>query len=461
MGRYSVGLATVRRSPRGGDYAGEMVSTRPGLETPRELFERLERNTQARGGWRYTLEQRHVDRSLHALGVAPDERGEPLASARATMSELAALHLRELAEHMPEEMRRFVLDERRLVAGALNAPDVNAHALRAANGGWLIVVSQGLVGFVFKVIRALGRHVLFTEDGPEQIPEVQETAALIASSFDWYLVTGAPLGPDFPIGPAQLRLASDVSAYSQRFVVAHELAHHLLDHVAAGTRSMRVGGTHVDAMAVTKAQELEADALGLQMLLASTLTRGPDLPPTIRAYAGAELLFHTTGLLEAYAKAPASDTHPPASERLAGIRSRIERMTEHHATVRAFAVQIDRLVAAVRPHVLSAERRATALAAQPDCDARVRGLVERHAGAGEEGFRAFHAAVVQIADRFCAEVICRAFGGELRRAVLDLGTAAAGAERADAQGRTILLARFLDATEAWRPAVVARAGLAV
>jgi hypothetical protein len=437
----------------------EPVAPQAGVspETPAELLARLRSEGLGEDGYATTMYDDELAKFvMRRLALTDEQQKEAEAFGREYSGRRSRYLLEELAATLPAEARPALLDERNLLVADVHAPEVNAHALRAANGGWLILFNAGLMTFVYKLARALGTHFTFEEDEEtDEAPPLERTAELIAQVFDWYLATGIPHGPDFPIRPDQMHMASLLTTQAELFVLGHELGHHVLNHTEQGTRSMLVNGLVVDALDVSKQHELEADAVGLKLTLETT--NGENRPEPHVAYAGIELFLQVVGMLEAYAAAPESDTHPSAAQRLASVRALLAQATSHHEAVSSLARAVEQMLDAIRPHVLSPERRERALADEEACTRRVAELVEQFAyrdGPRHVPFReAFHEQLEAVA----AEPQLRALGRALRAAAVDVEDAGTAKTRGRAHARLGLVLGFLGTNPVYRMAVVERA----
>lgn len=253
--------------------------------------------------------------------AASEELRQAMLSVEGKGDALFTQRMHTLLEHFPPELRKRLLDERNCAIGRVWTRDVNAHALRAGNGGWLIVVNEGLVAFVYKFLRALIIRMRW-RDAELGVPPGGPTvygANMIAIIVDWYKTTGFAAGPDFPVTAEQMHSASLFATGAENFVIAHELAHQVLDHPARAPRSMLVNATEVEAAATSPADEHEADTWGLRFILDSL--QGQEGSAFAIAYAGVEAFFLAASVLEEYVGRPRCDTHPPADERLAEVRA--------------------------------------------------------------------------------------------------------------------------------------------
>lgn len=263
-------------------------------------------------------------------------------------------HLRKLLDNVNLEpgLRATLLDEDACLIRQIWTREVNAHALLARNGGLLIVVNAGLVAFIYKFARALSLQLPTVDEQGKSVPPpasaAEQGASLVAIVLDWYKSTGFPAGPDFPVTPQQIVTASRLTTAAEEFVAAHELAHHILGHTQREPRRMLVNRHDVPAAPTMPHDEHEADTWGLRFVLDAL--QGQQGQEFAWAYAGVELFFAAVGMLEEHAGAPPSDTHPPAAERLAEVRSFLQQITlpEGFATLTRFSDQLAGWVDEVR-----------------------------------------------------------------------------------------------------------------
>lgn len=431
---------------------------RASLQTPRDLLAQIDAELTEERAFRFPeLDLMPTDPILDRVGVPADQRQIVVSLFKDHRTEWVRSLLEQVVVGLPDELKAFLLDEQSVLAAEVNTGDVNAHAIQAPNGGWLILLNRGIISFAYKAARAFAIHFRFDGDPEKSAPERERTADLIATVFDWYLVTGIPLGPDFDIEPRQMAVASRIATEAEKFIVAHEVGHHLLGHVAAGTRSMLVAGQAVKAMDVSYQQELDADHMGLRLSLESITSTEPF--DYNLAYAGIEMFLQVVSLLEAYAAAPESDTHPSAAERLAALRKTLatEVDPKHKDAIDDLAIAMDDLLKEIREHVLSADRRQQALKRQPEFDALLLNLVEQHAHRTDMRHVPFREAIEKLQFQFSPEVICRGLATELRRGFEDFAKEKGDEERSEAHDRMTLMVGFIETNAVFREAVMERA----
>jgi len=61
--------------------------------------------------------------------------------------ELDELLLRMVLEQLPSELNPLLVNKNSFALAPLNLPEINAQAMAAANGGWLVVMHGGLNAF--------------------------------------------------------------------------------------------------------------------------------------------------------------------------------------------------------------------------------------------------------------------------------------------------------------------------
>ena len=230
-----------------------------------------------------------------------------------------------IAKRYPKEAAELFTDKEFLYVGLLDLSEVNAKAMVAPNGGWLIVLNRGLPTFLYEVARAVStRSVGEDPDGHrpfgESTPDWEETCRWIAEIFAWYRGVGRPAAFDFPIHPAQIMIAGELAIYSEQFVVSHEMAHFLAGHIENPfSRRKLLAYLPTDMPSSSWEQEFEADRAGLRTLWGKL--GDPDTQSEqMDAYTGADFFLQVMSLFEELAEIPPSETHPPSKLRLERMR---------------------------------------------------------------------------------------------------------------------------------------------
>ena len=226
-------------------------------------------------------------------------------------------------KQLPSELKPLLVNKDSFALGMLNLPEINAQVMVAINGGWLVVIHEGLYAFFYKIARALATcRIEQGEDGvmklhDDTLIQFKEVSHLIAETLLNYIHFGLPLSRFLPIDFKASLLGGNLAAKTEIFVVCHELAHQMLGHLETSKRkSILIRNVEVEVPVTNWEQEFEADALGLRLLLEQARTPH-DLSMT---YAGISFFFQTMVLLEEFTQFQGSNTHPPSSVRLKKIR---------------------------------------------------------------------------------------------------------------------------------------------
>lgn len=351
--------------------------------------------------------------------------------------------LEHLARPMDSEFRDFLLDKESVLVAELNTGSVNACAIKAPNGGWLIALNRGLLSFFYGVTRALSTHMR-VEGEPADIQPGSRAGVHMAVTYDWYVATGLAVGSEFAVTPLQLNLASQLATAAETFVLAHEIAHHYLGHVqVARLKTLRLGQHEVDVMETRREHEHEADIVGLRLVLEASRDGG-ELDPPI-AYAGAELALRSLQVLDEYRGIPVPTTHPTSAERVRILREALQANVtpDEFSYLTDIADSFGEVFEVEAEHVVSRDRRQRALARRPEFEEFLGSLVDRYASENRDQHRQFYAEFLARQMDFHPEVICLAVATELEMA----GEAAYGNDGhvADfqAMARLMLLLRFL------------------
>ena len=73
---------------------------------------------------------------------------------------------------LPDKLKPLLIDGDSFALGILNLPEINGQAMAAPNGGWLVVIHEGLCAFFCKVARALAIcHIEHGEDGVKRLAD--------------------------------------------------------------------------------------------------------------------------------------------------------------------------------------------------------------------------------------------------------------------------------------------------
>jgi len=295
--------------------------------TPKELLAELQEATRRYPPERSRPQSPHLDRLLEfeeSLGRDRAKIEQDMERWYEENRDWGEELFREVIKNLPEEGKDLFDDSNFFAVGTLDKVEVNAQAIKAGNGGWLILLNIGLFTFLYKVARALAtRFVAVDKNGERPYGDAsiafEETCRLVAEVFTWYAGAGIPFGSDFPIHPAQLTIANLLATYAEQFVICHELAHHVMGHVTGGTeKNILIANVPVQTSNWNWEQEFEADEGGLRFLLwKGDVLGGND---TVMRYTGADFFLQVMSLYEELTNFPGSETHPPSVERLNRLR---------------------------------------------------------------------------------------------------------------------------------------------
>ena len=233
-----------------------------------------------------------------------------------------------LVKALPAELsssRDWLLNPSNVAFLVGQTPRLNALSMRTATG-YLIVLNQGQITLMYKVIRAICTRISIPSE-PNQ--ELDDLAEIVAQILDWLRSAyNVPISQDFAIGPEQLRIAVDLAVLAETFILCHELSHIFRRHLDGRQEEafLNVDGMEFNALQPRFEEEVAADLSGVQLLL----DVAPHLGFTVEvAVAGYELYLFSLMLLE-YAMSgydpsppPLSADHPPARYRLGVLRQHV------------------------------------------------------------------------------------------------------------------------------------------
>ena len=182
--------------------------------------------------------------------------------------------------------------------------------------GYVIALNRGLLTFFYSLTKLiLCRAAVFP--GLEKDPSLKSPIRPILSSdsveslikrlIDIYLRGGIPELPpgEVIIKDERLYLLGSLYLYAAMFVLSHELAHLLLNHLEV---------TH------TKTQEFEADEAGFAILLNYLYAKKDDFE-IMKAIASVQITFLYLNFIEKIGRFK-SGTHPPAEKRMYQLREK-------------------------------------------------------------------------------------------------------------------------------------------
>lgn len=228
-----------------------------------------------------------------------------------------------LKPRLPDQM--FELFEEGFIAvGEVNDRNPNAYVKSVDREGYAIIFHTGLKDFIYRVARILSTR--FTPAGTQDdsrwvVPNMAETARLIAEVFWWFQETSGAFGPQYAIEPNQVKIANLLSLEAEKFLLGHEIGHAFdmaLDHnhplfsKTSSTLPMKFREEHV----------ADLFALSFSMELYNPNAKRDDfLTPLI--YAGVEFAIQIYRALECLGF-EFEGTHPSATQRLQYIRSHMK-----------------------------------------------------------------------------------------------------------------------------------------
>ena len=228
-----------------------------------------------------------------------------------------------VARHMSDEGRQ-ILSRFDLAVGELETANFSATTLPVPgeSNAFVLAFTRGLSGLTYEVARHLFATVGVTAGDEQAAPTLtlKEAARLLHARLRRFIHLGVPYGDEFPISPTQIRAASTVTTYAERFVYCHEIGHVLLGHLASAS-VVEVTDDYLLPMAATLQpfeQEYEADTFAWH-LLGGTLIRTPT--DWQLRLAGMTLFFETVHLLENANDSVVAETHPPARERIVALHA--------------------------------------------------------------------------------------------------------------------------------------------
>jgi hypothetical protein len=232
----------------------------------------------------------------------------------AKITNLIKLIANDVLEHVRPRFERDPIGEllrpERLVVTTM------PHATVQAATVWMssthaIAVNRGLMLFMYRLARAVSPHIISRgQDDPPAPPESQ-AISIIASLIDFMSSpVRAPLVPDWPAAPREVKTAENLTTAGERFVISHEIAHIMCRHLIADARDVDPATTTAEDLDHRPMdQEIEADTIGAAISI--------DSHPNPRAGAvGIVMFLHTVRLAESVGAIVPDGKHPSAIERL-------------------------------------------------------------------------------------------------------------------------------------------------
>lgn len=244
-----------------------------------------------------------------------------------------------------------LLNKDQIAVGELGQPSVNAYLKALPEGQYAVLFHTGLCEFLYRVARPLA--TLLTRESEEHRSEgleLPELARVIAEIFWWYQETGIAFGPGYEIGRSQVVLASALATYAEAFLLAHEFGH----IYATQSTDWHEGVTEADS--IDSLEEHVADMVGVLTLLKAVQEgRGPYPRELPVAYAGAELALQIWHLMARIGMTFVDGDHPPADERIAGLRVVLRQQCSSdgdYDAVTSLASEIEKIFEAVGEIIL-------------------------------------------------------------------------------------------------------------
>jgi hypothetical protein len=227
-----------------------------------------------------------------------------------------------------------------------------------------IAVNVGLMMFMYRVARALAPQMITRGPGDPPAPPESEAVSIVATLIDWMSSPArAPLVEDWPAGEREVRTADNIATACERFVVAHEIAHILRQHLIADSGKVDASKTSVgDLDTRPHVQEIEADIVGALMSIESMMDQ--QLDPRAGAL-GVAMFLQCLRLAEAVGAIVVDDSHPAAEERFALVWDALPgRFGAHFGPITSWADQMVVLVQRIGQQALQlrGERRRDAIA---------------------------------------------------------------------------------------------------
>jgi hypothetical protein len=221
----------------------------------------------------------------------------------------------ELISVVSMERRRNIQEQ--IAVGELLLKDANA-TLRKAEGnyrGYVIIINRGLITFFYNMTKLLLARAATLPESERNKPTIKPILSfdeVVSLSRHLFTLYHEGKVPELPVGKVVVKderfnLLASLEIYAILFVISHELAHFLHNHL--------------DQLQ-TKNHEFEADETGFTILLNHVYGKGDDFE-IMRAIAATEITLHYIELIEKTSRFKSS-THPPAEERINRLREKFE-----------------------------------------------------------------------------------------------------------------------------------------
>ena len=198
----------------------------------------------------------------------------------------------------------------RPIFGTLPSRNLIAGAYSFDNGEYLIVFESGLFHFCNLLTKVIAQAFPYekTENGVHQefdeelVLEKTKNETQITTRFQElviaYLTTGFDkLPPPYPHDASYIMLAGHLREAMEVFILGHEYAHILLRHVESGKSDKKIlSSEDISNVVFSWKQELDADGLGLPLMLLALKLKGRELDNI--SYSGAEAFFSGYEIIE-------------------------------------------------------------------------------------------------------------------------------------------------------------------
>jgi hypothetical protein len=223
--------------------------------------------------------------------------------------------------------------------GTLPISQLNAYTLLVPGtvDQYVVAFQRGVFSFLNLLCKSIissfplhqdGEEVMFSSAGALlTLRENPRPSVRFQYFLDAYVLDGDTYVEQYVLPQPWMMTNMKLVDAAQLFLVAHEYAHLYLGHLHETSRDVLQGEVPVEVLSRSMQQELEADSLGLQMMLATMVVRwGVD--PSF-AFAGADVLFHAMSIMDRAIgilvgrpdEAQATDgSHPPIEMRREWIR---------------------------------------------------------------------------------------------------------------------------------------------